>query len=145
LKLDLGDRILELTAYPVAHTATDITVFDSKTSTLWAGDLLFVERTPSIDGDLKGWIAVLDHLKTLPVLQAIPGHGPIVKDWVAALGNEQRYLSTLLDDIRTSIKKGEVMEKAMDTAAQSEKDRWVLFDIVNRRNVNMVYPGLEWE
>jgi quinoprotein relay system zinc metallohydrolase 2 len=145
LNLDLGDRKLELKAYPVAHTATDLTVFDSKTSTLWTGDLLFVERTPSIDGDLKGWLAVLEDLKTMSVLQAVPGHGPMVKDWKDALGNEQRYLSTLLTDIRASIKNGEVMEKAMGTVADSEKDRWALFDIVNRRNVNIAYPGLEWE
>ncbi len=145
LELDLGERKLLLTAYPTAHTNTDITVLDSKTATLWTGDLLFVERTPSIDGDLKGWLAVIDQLKTTPVQQMVPGHGPVVKDWKTALGNEQRYLSTLLNDIRASIKKGEVMEKAMDTATASEKSKWVLFDIVNRRNVNAVYPSLEWE
>lgn len=145
LSLDLGDRTLELTAYPPAHTSTDITVLDSKTATLWTGDLLFVERTPSIDGDLKGWLNVIEQLKSIPAERAIPGHGPVVKDWKTALGNEQHYLSTLLTDIRASINKGGVMEKAMDTAAASEKNNWVLFDIVNRRNVNTVYPGLEWE
>jgi len=145
LELDLGNRKLQLTAYPTAHTNTDITVFDTKTATLWTGDLLFVERTPSIDGDLKGWLAVIDQLKTTPAQQMVPGHGPVVKDWKTALDNEQRYLSTLLNDVRASIKKGEVMEKAMDTAATSEKGKWVLFDIVNRRNVNNVYPSLEWE
>jgi quinoprotein relay system zinc metallohydrolase 2 len=145
LELDLGDRKLQLTAYPTAHTNTDISVFDSRTATLWTGDLLFVERTPSIDGDLKGWLAVIDQLKTTPAQQMVPGHGALAKDWKTALDNEQRYLSTLLNDIRASIKKGEVMEKAMDTAAVSEKDKWVLFDIVNRRNVNNVYPSLEWE
>jgi hypothetical protein len=38
-----------------------------------------------------------------------------------------------------------MMESAMNTAAATEKDRWVLFDIVNRRNVNNIYPSLEWE
>ena len=64
---------------------------------------------------------------------------------LVALDNEERYLSTLLNDMRAIIKKGGTMEKAMDTAAASEKDKWVLFDIVNRRNVNNVYPSLEWE
>lgn len=145
LELDLGDRKLQLTAYPTAHTNTDITVLDSKTATLWTGDLLFVERTPSIDGDLKGWLAVIDQLKAVPAQQMVPGHGAIAKDWKIALDNEQRYLATLLGDIRASIKKGEVMEKAMDSAAASEKGKWALFDIVNRRNVNTVYPSLEWE
>jgi len=145
LALDLGDRTLTLTAYPLAHTNTDLTVIDSKTGTLWTGDLLFVERTPSIDGDIKGWIKVTDDLARLSVNQAIPGHGPVVKDLPSALSNQQRYLSTLLNDIRASIKKGEMMESAMNTAAATEKDRWVLFDIVNRRNVNNIYPSLEWE
>lgn len=37
------------------------------------------------------------------------------------------------------------MEKAMTTAAASERNYWQPFDIVNRRNVNNIYPSLEWE
>lgn len=146
-KLDLGDRTLLLTAYPTAHTNTDLTVFDHKSSTLWTGDLLFVERTPSIDGDIKGWLAVINALKTNEAEFAIPGHSSSLKDanWKKQLNDQERYLWTLLNDIRASIKKGEVMEKAMGTAAASERSYWQLFDIVNRRNVNNVYPGLEWE
>ena len=33
----------------------------------------------------------------------------------------------------------------METAAVNEKDKWVLFDVANRRNVNTIYPQLEWE
>lgn len=147
LTLDLGDRALLLTAYPTAHTNTDLTVYDKKSSTLWTGDLLFVERTPSIDGDIKGWLAVINELKTNEAEYAIPGHSSSLKDanWKAQLNNEERYLWTLLNDIRNSIKKGEVMEKAMGTAAASERTYWQLFDIVNRRNVNNIYPLLEWE
>ncbi len=147
LKLELGDRTLLLTSYPTAHTNTDLTVFDNKSSTLWTGDLLFVERTPSIDGDIKGWLSVINELKVHEAENAIPGHSSILKDsnWKQQLNNEERYLWTLLNDIRASIKKGEVMEKAMSTAAASERSYWQLFDIVNRRNVNNIYPSLEWE
>lgn len=145
LELDLGGRILLLNAYPTAHTNTDLTVLDHNTSTLWSGDLLFVERTPSIDGDIKGWLSVIEKLRTVSPLHVIPGHGPVVTDWNLALSNEQRYLETLLADIRSSIKNGETMEQAMDSAAAAEKENWILFDIVNRRNVNILYPALEWE
>jgi quinoprotein relay system zinc metallohydrolase 2 len=145
--LDLGDRTLLLTAYPVAHTNTDLTVLDKKSSTLWTGDLLFVERTPSIDGDIKGWLAVINELKYNEAEFAIPGHSSSLKDanWKKQLNDQERYLWTLLNDIRASIKKGEVMEKVMGTAAGSERSYWQLFDIVNRRNVNNIYPALEWE
>jgi glyoxylase-like metal-dependent hydrolase (beta-lactamase superfamily II) len=145
--LDLGERTLLLTAYPTAHTNTDLTVFDYKSATLWTGDLLFVERTPSIDGDIKGWLTVINELKTNEAEFAIPGHSSLLKEanWKKQLNDQERYLWTLLNDIRASIKKGEVMERAMGTAAASERSYWQLFDIVNRRNVNNIYPGLEWE
>jgi quinoprotein relay system zinc metallohydrolase 2 len=147
ISLDLGDRKLILTAYPTAHTNTDLTVFDEKSSTLWTGDLLFVERTPSIDGDIKGWLSVINELKMHDAQNAIPGHSDMLKNanWKADLNNEERYLWTLLNDVRASIKKGEPMEKAMGTAASSEQSYWKLFNIVNRRNVNTIYPALEWE
>lgn len=145
MELDLGERILKITPYPNAHTDTDIAVLDSKTGTLFTGDLLFIERTPVVEGDIKGLITALDALKTSPAKQVVPGHGPVTKDWLTAINNEQRYLNTLLTDIRTTIKNGGDMSKAMDTAAASEKDKWLLFDIANRRNVNTLYPALEWE
>ena len=145
LELDLGDRKLMLTAHPVAHTNTDVSVMESKASTLFAGDLLFIERTPVLEGDIKGLIAEIEKLKSSPAKQVVPGHGPVTKNWVEALNNAQHYLNVLLADIRASIKKGESMESAMNSAAVSEKDKWKLFDIANRRNVNTIYPALEWE
>lgn len=145
MNLDLGERMLTVTPYPNAHTDTDISVLDSKAGTLFTGDLLFIERTPVVEGDIKGLIAAIDILKTYPAKQVVPGHGPVTKDWLTALNNEQRYLNTLLADIRAVIKNGGDMNKAMDTAAASEKDKWVLFEIANRRNVNVLYPALEWE
>lgn len=145
LTLDLGGRQLQLKAYSTAHTNTDITVLDSKTRTLWTGDLLFVERTPSIDGDIKGWLSAIQDLKSLPAASVIPGHGPVMESGQAPFSNQERYLITLLDDVRASIKKGEPMERAMESAASSERNQWQLFDTVNRRNVNLIYPVLEWE
>jgi len=145
LELDLGDRKLVLTAHPNAHTNTDVSVLESKTSTEFTGDLLFIERTPVLEGDIKGMIAEVEAFKSQPIKQVVPGHGPATKNWLQAVENEQRYLNALLTDIRASIKKGKSMESTMNTAAAGEKDKWLLFDIANRRNVNTLYPALEWE
>ncbi|MEK9940015.1 MAG: MBL fold metallo-hydrolase, partial [Methylotenera sp.] len=92
-----------------------------------------------------GLIAVLEKFKAVKYAQVVPGHGPNTTDSVTAINNAQRYLNQLLNDIRANIKQNQGMEKAMETAAASEKDKWVLFDIANRRNVNTIYPALEWE
>lgn len=145
LTLDLGDRELVLDAHPIAHTNTDITVIDKKTGTLFAGDLLFINRTPVVEGDIKGLITEIIKLKHSQATQVVPGHGPVTKDWLGALNNAERYLTTLLNDVRASIKRHDSMEKAMDTAAETERKHWKLFEITNRRNVNIIYPVLEWE
>jgi len=145
LTLDLGNRKLELRAWPGAHTNNDLTVFDAASGTLWTGDLLFIERTPAVDGDVQGWLAAIDALKRMPAATAIPGHGPVTRDKNRALDRERDYLATLLRDVRGSIRQGRDMTATMETAASSERGRWQLFDAVNRRNVNLLYPKLEWE
>lgn len=143
--IDLGGRILRLYAYPPAHSAADLTVFDTASDTLWTGDLLVIERTPSVDGDLAGWLKVIERLRKIPAKQVIPGHGPSSTHLQQALDDEQRYLGTLLFDLRGAILRGQSMEETIETAGQSEKGKWLLFDVTNRRNVARLFPMMEWE
>lgn len=143
--IDLGKRTLHLTAYPVAHSPADLSVLDSASNTLWTGDLLFIERTPSVDGNLPAWLEVIEQLRAVQATRIVPGHGSVSTTPNAALDNEQRYLSILLADIRNAIKQGNSMEETIDTAAQSESTKWLLFNTTNRRNVARIFPMLEWE
>jgi quinoprotein relay system zinc metallohydrolase 2 len=145
LTLDLGQRKLVLKAWPAAHTDNDLSVVDATTGTLWTGDLLFIERTPAIDGDSEGWLAAMDALDKAPAFITIPGHGPLTRDKHLALDRQRSYLKTLLREVRAAILQGAGMSETMGTAAASEQPRWRLFDAVNRRNVNRLYPALEWE
>ncbi len=157
--LDLGGRTLRLRAYPTAHTNNDLVVYDDRTQTLWLSDLLFVERIPVMDGSLRGWLKVIDGFAgqfcadpgeaaagdCWTVQRAVPGHGPVVSDWRAALAKERRYLDRLASDIRRIIAEGGEITRAAEEAAQSERDQWLLFDGYNGRNATAGFAELEWE
>ncbi len=144
-ELDIGDRPLELAAHATAHTDSDLTIFDRKTGTLWAGDLLFVGRVPALDGSLTGWLGELKSLRRTSAARAVPGHGPVSVAWPAAMDDEQRYLETLARETRHVLAKGGDLEQAVATVAEGERDKWLLFDDYNGRNVTEAFRELEWE
>jgi quinoprotein relay system zinc metallohydrolase 2 len=144
LNLDLGSRTLILKAWPTAHSDNDLTVFDEKTRTLFAGDLVFLAHIPVVDGSIRGFLNAVDDLGTLPAQRVVPGHGP-VSEWPAALADERRYLETLASDVRSLVQSGKPINVAAATAAASERPRWELFDDYNARNATAAFSEIEWE
>jgi quinoprotein relay system zinc metallohydrolase 2 len=144
-EIDLGGRVLRLQAHRTAHTDNDLTILDPASGTLWAADLLFVNRIPALDGSILGWLAELQAMTAVPAWQAVPGHGPPVVPWPDAAAAEQRYLSTLVREIRAIIADGGDIETAVATVGQSERGSWLLFDDYNGRNVTTAFKELEWE
>jgi quinoprotein relay system zinc metallohydrolase 2 len=144
-EIDLGGRVLQVRAHGAAHTDTDLSVLDRRTGTLWAADLLFVQRIPSLDGSLLGWLHELDVLKAMPAIRAVPGHGPASVPWPGGAADEERYLRALLRDTRTLLATGGDIASAPEKVAQSERDRWALFDAYNGHNATVAFKELEWE
>ena len=144
LKLDLGGRTLTLKAWPPAHSDNDLTVFDAQTGTLFAGDMVFINHIPVVDGSLKGWLRALDDLQAIPAKRVVPGHGP-VSEWPAALADERRYLDTLAADVRALVASGKPITAAAEHAAAAERPRWQLFDDYNARNATAAFSEIEWE
>jgi quinoprotein relay system zinc metallohydrolase 2 len=145
LRLDLGERMLEVVAHPVAHTDNDLSIYDEQTGTLWVSDLLFMEHVPVIDGSIKGWLRLLEELKDRPARRVVPGHGPVQAPWPGAAGDTQRYLSILRDETRQRIAEGDDLREAQETVAQGERTHWQLFENYHKRNIIAAYTELEWE
>lgn len=144
-QIDLGGRVLTLQAWPVAHTSNDLTVWDTATGTLFAGDLVFDLHTPALDGRLRGWRAVLGALQDLDIERVVPGHGAAALDWPLGAQPVARYLSVLEEDTRTAIDAGTRLGTAVEEIAQSERSLWQLFDAYNPRNATVAFTELEWE
>jgi quinoprotein relay system zinc metallohydrolase 2 len=145
MRLDLGGRTLLLKAWPAAHTDTDLTVQDQTSGILFAGDLVFVRHVPVVDGSLRGFLAATYALSHMPAAKVIPGHGAVIGDWPRALEPQRRYLERLRDDIRALIARGASIDTAAQTAGQSEKPDWELFEDYNARNATAAFAELEWE
>ena len=144
-EIDLGNRKISFHAHGPAHTDCDLSMIDRKTGVLLPADLLFVKRIPSLDGSVKGWIKELAVLKGMGARKAVPGHGPVLVDYDEASAPLNTYLVGLRDGVEKEIKDGGSIEDATKTVGQSEKDKWLLFDNYNARNVIEAYRELEWD
>ncbi|MCW5621119.1 MAG: quinoprotein relay system zinc metallohydrolase 2 [Burkholderiales bacterium] len=145
LRLDLGGRMVEVRAWPVAHTDNDLTVFDESTATLWLGDLLFLQHTPVVDGSIVGFLDVLDDLAKIPAKTFVAGHGRSMLPWPQALEAQRHYLQIIVQQTRQALRDGLTIEAAVDAVGIEEASNWINFDLYHRRNVTNAYTELEWE
>jgi len=144
-ELDLGGRVLALRAWPTAHTDNDLTVYDARSRTLFASDLLFVQHIPALDGSLRGWLAAMAELRRLPVALVVPGHGPASGDGAAAMDAQFAYLDGLLRAVRAALRDGVTLPQAVDRIGVPAGTPWRLAEGFHRRNVTAAYAELEWE
>ena len=145
MTLDLGGRTLELEAEKTAHTDNDLIVRDTATGTVFLGDLLFSEHVPTLDGSIRGWLALLERLAAVPAARVVPGHGPPRCRGPTPPGLCSAISSAVATDVRRLIKENRTLSEATETAGLSEKDAWLLFDDYHKRNVSAAFAELEWE
>ena len=144
-QLDLGDRILTLIPFPVSHSHCDLIIIDNKTNTLWAGDLIFRERIPSLTGSLIGWVKVMEDLAQLGVKLVIPGHGNVAESMSIAIKLQREYLQRLLDETRQAIEDGEFVNEAAEHIDKDNQSNWLLHEFQHPTNVSRAFTELEWE
>lgn len=145
LDLDLGNRLITLSAHPPSHSYTDLSIYDHKTGTLWLSDLLFIDRIPVFDASLKGWLKTMETLKAQQANHVIPGHGTITLPWPDAANAQDNYLNMLLRETRKEIVRGTYMEEVIEIVGKTEKTEWLLHEQNHGRNVSRAFLELEWE
>ncbi|WP_326533820.1 quinoprotein relay system zinc metallohydrolase 1 [Pseudorhodoferax sp.] len=140
--VSFGGRRLQLIALH-GHSAADLAVFDDATGSLFAGDLVFFERAPTLpDADLPAWLAALDRLAQLPVRALVPGHGPVVRG-TQAIAQTRDYLLWVRDTLRDAAARGLDMHEAMRLRAPERLRRLAVLEAEWQRTVMQRYPAVE--
>ena len=143
LTIDLGNRIVEIKAWPSGHTDNDLSIFDKKTSTLWTENI-FIRRTPSIRASVKGWKKNLEETSKMDIDLIIPGHGPVKKK-NEALKPMLSYFNRLIDNTRKFHKNNLSLSKAIEKFPSENLESWLLYNVYHPSNITKVYTELEWE
>lgn len=145
VQLDLGERMLVLRAHATAHTDNDLSVLDVQTGTLFAGDLVFLEHLPVLDGSINGWLGELDRLMGERFEHVVPGHGHTPAKWPAAGEPTAHYLTELRRSTRDWIARGGELAEAQEGIAAARPEQWQLIEQYHKRNVAAAFAELEWE
>lgn len=78
VRVEVGDRVVELAFHGRAHTDADISVHVPDAHVLFAGDLLEADAAPSFgDSYPLDWPAALEALLPLAMGAVVPGHGSV--------------------------------------------------------------------
>jgi quinoprotein relay system zinc metallohydrolase 2 len=145
MTLDIGQRVLDLRSYETAHTDNDLTVLDRQSSTMWMGDLVFLEHTPALDGSINGWIDTLSSLTDQSIAHMVAGHGRMMSAFPDGAKPTLDYLKAIRSETRDALEQGESLSRAIQHIGHSQAADWSLFQEFNPRNATSAYVELEWE
>ena len=143
LRIDLGNREIDIRAWNSGHTDSDLTIFDSKTLTLWTENV-FVGRTPSIRASIIGWKKNLEKIQKIKIKQIVPGHGMVKKKEIA-LKPMFSYFERIINEVRQYHLEGKTIESAQKNIAKENLENWKLYKEYNQSNITKAYSELEWE
>ena len=143
LKIDLGNREIQIRAWNSGHTDSDLTIFDSRTLTLWTENI-FVGRTPSIRASIIGWKKNLEEIQKIKIKQIVPGHGRVRRKEVA-LKPMFSYFERIINEVRQYHLDGKNIESAQENIAKDNLENWKLYKEYHQSNITKAYSELEWE
>ncbi len=127
-----------------AHTAKDMMIYLPDDRVLFAGDLVFNTRIPTLgNGDIDGWIEALEYIRDLDANYIIGGHGDRVDSKSYEMTLE--YFRELRDGVRDAIDDGLDITETIDRVTMDSFRDYKLYDEVHRHNVEAAYRTLEWQ
>ena len=141
-KYSIGDHDIEIIALN-GHTNSDMVIFDHNTGVLFAGDLVFHNRTPAVaNADIKNWLDSISKLQKLDYKYLIAGHGPVTTDERAMIQTRE-YLSWLRDTLQSALDKGLDISEALQLEVPERFHDLDILPEEYKRGVLQLYPSME--
>jgi len=110
IRLYIGRHVVEVYFPGKGHTSGDAIVYFAEQHAVAMGDLFLNRSSPAMDdGSATNWIDALDHVLSLSVEKAVPGHFDVGTK--ADLQRFRDYLKDLYGQVRSLKKKGESVDQ----------------------------------
>jgi len=140
--LSVGDHTFKLLVLQ-GHSHADLALLDEKTGILFAGDLVFYNRTPTTPhADLAKWLDALKQLEQLKFTYLVVGHGEVLQD-KRAIVQTREYLQWLDQSLKASAEAGKDMAEVLQTPIPEKFAKMPLVNFEFGRSVVHLYPALE--
>lgn len=125
------------------HTAADLAVLDEATGVLFAGGVVFCDRTPTTPhADVAKWLKALDELEGLEFRVLVPNHGRIRSD-KSCIAQTRDWLVWLNGTLQDAVESGLDMAEALELPIP---DRFAGLGVLReefRRSVAHLWPKIE--
>ena len=144
--IQLGKTRVELRHYGNAHTPGDLVVWLPEAKILFAGDLAFTGRLLAVlpIGSTAGWLAGLERVTALGPDKVIPGHGQ-PGSLTEVRRDTRDYLAFLRGESKRIFDAGGSLQDAVDKVDQSRFKYLQNYDLLAKRNMNIVFQEIERE
>lgn len=140
--VDVAGTRVELIEVGPAHTAGDCLVHVPGASTVFTGDICFIEGTPIMwAGPLANWLAACDLIiDELQPEVVVPGHGPVTD--VDGVRRMREYLAFLDVEVRARFASGMTAADAARDISLGEFAEWIDAERI-AVNVDTIYRELD--
>lgn len=142
---ELGGISFDITHAGQAHTPGDAFVWVPSASTVFTGDIVYIERILGIgeQSNSRSWLKIFETMAALQPAYIVPGHGgattleTATADTYDYLLNLRTQMGQFIDDGGDIIESVNVYQDAFSYLEN--------FDGLAKRNAQQVYSEMEWE
>ena len=136
--------MLKLRAWKAAHTDDDLTILDTASGTLLAGDLVFMGISRHLTNHCSAGSGNSKRSPASTPSASCPAMARRPAEWPEALNDERPLFEALPVISARRSRRASPSPKRSSRQADSEAGKWALFEEFNERNATVAYANSKW-